>query len=223
MGWLRGLKPSLHAAASRRHEDKFDSSVPTRRRRGERDRSLSAQASGFFVKISPLRGFEKEVGQIRQISLLWKNVCVFQTQSIYYRSYRAGRRPSASAYAAISKIIALQAILAKGFSHWRPMGWLRGLKPSLHAAASRRHEDKFDSSVPTRRRTRRHTLIATQQGVGRLCDREVNPDSHASRPINFSFFPVIKTEGVTSNGKSSGKYHHYEQSTTTFHCCHKGA
>ena len=47
-------------------------------------------------------------------ALLWKNVCVFQTQSIYYRSYRAGRRLSASAYAAISKIIALQAIWAKG-------------------------------------------------------------------------------------------------------------
>ena len=43
-------------------------------------------------------------------ALLWKNVCVFQTQSIYYRLYRAGRRQSASAYAAISKIIVLQAI-----------------------------------------------------------------------------------------------------------------
>ena len=51
-------------------------------------------------------------------ALLWKKVCVFQTQSIYYRPYRAGRRPSASAYAAISKIIALQAILVKGFSPW---------------------------------------------------------------------------------------------------------
>ena len=60
-----------------------------------------------YVTISPLRGFEKVVGQISQ---LWKKVCVFQTQSIYYRSYRAGRRSSASAYAAISKIIALQAI-----------------------------------------------------------------------------------------------------------------
>ena len=49
---------------------------------------------------------------------LWKKVCVFQTQSIYYRSYRAGRRSSASAYAAISKIIALQAIWIKGFSPW---------------------------------------------------------------------------------------------------------
>ncbi len=39
-----------------------------------------------------------------------KKVCVFQTQSIYYRPYRAGRRNRASAYAAISKIIALQAI-----------------------------------------------------------------------------------------------------------------
>ena len=51
-------------------------------------------------------------------ALLWKKVCVFQTQSIYYRSYRAGRRLSASAYAAISKIIALQAIWTKGFSPW---------------------------------------------------------------------------------------------------------
>ena len=156
-------------------------------------------------------------------ALLWKKVCVFQTQTICHRSYRAGRRLSASAYAAISKIIALQAILAKGFSHWRPMGWLRGLKPSLHAAASRRHEDKFEGSAFTRRRTRRRALMASQQGVGRLRDCVVNPDGHASRPINFSFFPVIKTEGVASNGKSPGKYHHYEQSTTTFHCCHKGA
>ena len=46
-------------------------------------------------------------------ALLWKGICVFQTQSIYYRSYRAGRRQSASAYAAISKIIALQAIWTK--------------------------------------------------------------------------------------------------------------
>ena len=45
-------------------------------------------------------------------ALLRRKVCVFQTQSIYYRSYRAGRRQSASAYAAISKIIALQAIFA---------------------------------------------------------------------------------------------------------------
>ena len=51
-------------------------------------------------------------------ALLWKNVCVFQTQSICLRPYRAGRRPSASAYAAISKIIALQAIWTKGFSPW---------------------------------------------------------------------------------------------------------
>ena len=51
-------------------------------------------------------------------ALLWKKVCVFQTQSIYYRSYRVGRRSSASAYAAISKIIALQAIWTKGFSPW---------------------------------------------------------------------------------------------------------
>ena len=42
--------------------------------------------------------------------LLWNKVYVFQTQLICHRSYRAGRRPSASAYAAISKIIALQAI-----------------------------------------------------------------------------------------------------------------
>ena len=43
-------------------------------------------------------------------ALLWKKVCVFQTQSIFHRPYRTGRRQSASAYAAISKIIALQAI-----------------------------------------------------------------------------------------------------------------
>ena len=49
-------------------------------------------------------------------ALLWKKVCVFQTQSIYYRSYRAGRRSSASAYAAISKIIALQAIWTKALA-----------------------------------------------------------------------------------------------------------
>ena len=46
---------------------------------------------------------------------MWKNVCVFQTQSIYYRPYRAGRCLSVSAYAAISKIIAMQAILVKSF------------------------------------------------------------------------------------------------------------
>ena len=51
-------------------------------------------------------------------ALLWKNICVFQTQSICHHPYRAGRRPSASAYAAISKIIALQAIWTKGFSPW---------------------------------------------------------------------------------------------------------
>ena len=65
--------------------------------------------------------------------LLWKKVCVFQTQSIYYRSYRAGRRQSASAYAAISKIIALQAIRIKGFSPGRLIDWMRRLKFSLHA------------------------------------------------------------------------------------------
>ena len=53
-------------------------------------------------------------------ALLWKKVCVFQTQSIFHRPYRAGRRSSASAYAAISKIIALQAIWTKGFSLWKP-------------------------------------------------------------------------------------------------------
>ena len=45
-----------------------------------------------YVTTSPLRGFEKEIGQIRQISQLWKKVCVFQTQSICHRPYRAGRR-----------------------------------------------------------------------------------------------------------------------------------
>ena len=49
-------------------------------------------------------------------ALLWKKVCVFLTQSICHHPYRAGRRQSASAYAAISKIIALQAIWTKGFS-----------------------------------------------------------------------------------------------------------
>ena len=50
---------------------------------------------------------------VRLISQLWKKVCVFQTQSICHHPYRAGRRSSASAYAAISKIIALQAIWTK--------------------------------------------------------------------------------------------------------------
>ena len=72
-------------------------------------RFCEAPRARGYATISPLR-FGEEVGLIRLISQLWKKVCVFQTQSICHRSYRAGRRPSASAYAAISKIIALQAI-----------------------------------------------------------------------------------------------------------------
>ena len=75
-------------------------------------RFREAPAPGVMSQ-SRLRGFEKEVGQIRLISQLWKKVCVFQTQSICHHPYRAGRRSSASAYAAISKIIALQAIWTK--------------------------------------------------------------------------------------------------------------
>ena len=66
--------------------------------------------------IKNIRAKEQKIFKI----LLWKKVCVFQTQSIYYRPYRAGRRLSASAYAAISKIIALQAIWTKGFIRLQP-------------------------------------------------------------------------------------------------------
>ena len=130
-----------------------------------------------------------------------KKVCVFQTQSICHRPYRAGRRqaprptrlsvklspcrrygPRASALDPMSWMLRLKhsVVVSPLCGSFVAMAYdtltsarcasyvpnelspltrldavLRGLKPTLHAAASRRHEDKFDSSA-SRRRARPH-------------------------------------------------------------------
>ncbi len=90
-------------------------------------------------------------------TLLRKKVCVFQTQSIYYRPYRAQAGAQAPRPTRLS-------VKSSPCRRYWPRASAHGTSELATTAASRRHKDKFDGSA-SRRRARLHLNNA---GIRRL-------------------------------------------------------